>query len=56
MDDLVQLSEGIRAAAATVVSGPELYPLHDAIDGVIEGFRWALLRTAGFGWYCRDGD
>jgi hypothetical protein len=40
MDDLVQLSEGIRAAAATVVSGPELQPLHDAIDGVIEGFRW----------------
>jgi hypothetical protein len=40
MDDLVQLSEGIRAAAATVVSGPELQPLHAAIDGVIEGFRW----------------
>jgi phycobilisome protein len=40
MDDLVQLAEGIRAAAATVLSGPELDSLHAAIDAAIEGFRW----------------
>jgi siroheme synthase (precorrin-2 oxidase/ferrochelatase) len=40
MDDLVQLSEGLRAAALTVLSGPELLPLHDTVDAAIEQFRW----------------
>jgi hypothetical protein len=40
MDDLVQLSEGLRAAGATVLAGPELEPFHAAVDAAIERFRW----------------
>jgi hypothetical protein len=40
MDDLIQLAEGLRASAATILTGPELLPLHDAIDALIDQFRW----------------
>jgi hypothetical protein len=40
MDDLVQLCEGLRGAAASVLTGPELAPLHAAVDAAIEQFRW----------------
>jgi hypothetical protein len=40
MDDLVQLAEGLRAAGATVVAGPELAQLDVTIDAAIAQFRW----------------
>jgi hypothetical protein len=40
MDDLIQLAEGLRAAAATVLAGPELTAANAVIDAAIEGFRW----------------
>ena len=40
MNDLIALAEGLRAAAATVVSGPELDALHATIDVAIDQFRW----------------
>jgi hypothetical protein len=40
MDDLIQLSEGLRASGATVLVGPELPALHAAIDAAIEQLRW----------------
>jgi hypothetical protein len=40
MDDLIQLAEGLRASAATVLTGPEVAALDAAIDAAIERFRW----------------
>jgi hypothetical protein len=40
MDDLIRLAEGLRAAAATVLAGPELTAANAVIDAAIEGFRW----------------
>jgi phycobilisome protein len=40
MDDLIQLCEGLRASTATILSGPELLPLHDAIDALTDQLRW----------------
>jgi hypothetical protein len=40
MDDLIQLAEGLRASAATILAGPELGALHAAIDAAINQFRW----------------
>jgi hypothetical protein len=40
MDDLIQLSEGLRASAATVLSGSEVAALDAAVDAAIEQFRW----------------
>ena len=40
MDDLVQLSEGLRAAMAPYLDGPEAAPMHAAIDAGIVQFRW----------------
>jgi hypothetical protein len=46
MDDLVAICEGIRAAAASVLSADELVPAGAAIDGAIEIYRWSR-RLAG---------
>ena len=40
MDDLIGISEGLRAAVATVLAGPEIASLDEAIDAAIEQFRW----------------
>jgi hypothetical protein len=40
MDDLVQLSEGLRAAMAPYLNGPEADPMHAAIDAGIAAMRW----------------
>jgi hypothetical protein len=40
MDDLIELSEGLRASAATVLAGPEIEALDAAIEAAIEQFRW----------------
>ena len=40
MDDLVHLSEGLRAAMAPFLSGEELEPMHAAIDAGIVQMRW----------------
>jgi hypothetical protein len=40
MDDLVQLSEGMRAAMAPFLAGPEAAPMHAAIDAGIRVMRW----------------
>ena len=40
MDDLVQLSEGLRAAMAPFLDGPEADPMHAAIDAGIAQMRW----------------
>jgi hypothetical protein len=40
MDDLVQLSEGLRAAVAAFLIGPEAEPMHAAIDAGIATMRW----------------
>ena len=40
MDDLIQLSEGLRAAMAPFLDGPEADPMHAAIDAGIAVMRW----------------
>jgi hypothetical protein len=40
MDDLVSLSEGLRAAMAPFLSGEELEPMHAAVDAGIAQMRW----------------
>jgi hypothetical protein len=40
MDDLIQLSEGLRAAMAPFVDGPEADSMHAAIDAGIAQMRW----------------
>ena len=40
MDDLVQLSEGLRAAMAPFLDGPEADPMHAAINAGIAQMRW----------------
>jgi hypothetical protein len=40
MDDLVQLSEGLRAAMAPFLEGPEADPMHAAINAGIAQMRW----------------
>jgi hypothetical protein len=40
MDDLIQISEGLRSAVATVLAGSEVVALDAAIDAAIEQFRW----------------
>jgi hypothetical protein len=40
MDDLINLAEGLRAAATTVLTGSELAPMHAAVDTAIDQFRW----------------
>ncbi len=40
MDDLVHLSEGLRAAMAPFLDGPEADPMHAAIDAGIAQMRW----------------
>jgi hypothetical protein len=40
MDDLVQLSEGLRAAMAPLLDGPEADPMHAAINAGIAQMRW----------------
>jgi hypothetical protein len=40
MDDLIQLSEGLRGAIAPFLDGPEADPLHAAIDAAIAVMRW----------------
>jgi hypothetical protein len=40
MDDLINLAEGLRAATATVLTGPELAPVDAAVDTAIDEFRW----------------
>ena len=46
MDDLVALCEGIRTAAASVLSGSEQAAADAAIDGAIDAYRWSR-RLAG---------
>ena len=46
MDDLVALCEGIRTAAASVLSTTEMQAANPAIDGAIEVYRWSR-RLAG---------
>jgi len=46
MDDLVAICEGIRTAAAAVLSGTEMRAGNAAIDGAIEVYRWSR-RLAG---------
>jgi hypothetical protein len=40
MDDLINLAEGLRAATATVLTGPEVAPVDAAVDTAIDEFRW----------------
>jgi hypothetical protein len=40
MDDLIKLSEGLRAAAASHLSADEAAPMHAAIDAAIAVFKW----------------
>lgn len=40
MDDLVQLSEGLRSAMAPFLVGPEADPMNSAIDAGIAVMRW----------------
>jgi hypothetical protein len=40
MDDLVQLSEGLRTAMAPFFDGPEADPMHAAINAGIAQMRW----------------
>ena len=40
MDDLIQLCEGLRASAGTILSGPEVPQLDDAIDALVDQLRW----------------
>jgi hypothetical protein len=40
MDDLVQLSEGLRSAMAPFLDGPEADPMNAAIDAGIAVMRW----------------
>jgi hypothetical protein len=40
MDDLVHLSEGLRAAMAPFLDGPEADPMHAAINAGIAVMRW----------------
>jgi hypothetical protein len=40
MDDLVQISEGLRAAMAPFLEGPEADPMHAAINAGIAQMRW----------------
>jgi hypothetical protein len=40
MDDVIGLAEGLRASAATALHGPELAPLHAAVDTLVEQLRW----------------
>jgi hypothetical protein len=40
MDDLVQLSEGLRSSLAAFLVGPEAAPMHAAIDAGIAMLRW----------------
>jgi hypothetical protein len=40
MDDLVQLSEGLRSAMAPFLEGPEADPMHAAINAGIAQMRW----------------
>jgi hypothetical protein len=46
MDDLVQISEGLRAAIAPFLDGPETDPMHAAINAGIAVMRWNR-RVAG---------
>ena len=46
MDDLVNLCEGIRAAAASVLSGDEMAAANAALDDAIEVYHWSR-RLAG---------
>jgi hypothetical protein len=46
MDDLVAICEGIRTAAASVLSTTEMQAANAAIDGAIEVYRWSR-RLAG---------
>jgi hypothetical protein len=40
MDDLVQLTEGLRSAIAPFLAGPEADPMNSAIDAGIAVMRW----------------
>jgi hypothetical protein len=40
MDDLIKLSEGLRAAAGSVLTGDEAASMHAAIDAAIAVFKW----------------
>jgi hypothetical protein len=40
MDDLIKLSEALRAAAGSFLTGDELGPMHAAIDEAIKVFKW----------------
>ena len=40
MDDLIKLSEGLRAAAGSYLTGDELPPMHAAIDAAIHEYKW----------------
>ena len=40
MDDLIKLSEGLRAAAASHLSAEEAAPMHAAVDAAIAVFKW----------------
>jgi hypothetical protein len=40
MDDLIKLDEGLRAAAASFLDGPEAAPMHAAIDSANAVFKW----------------
>jgi hypothetical protein len=46
MDDLVAICEGIRTAAAAVLSTTEMHAANAAIDDAIEVYRWSR-RLAG---------
>jgi hypothetical protein len=46
MDDLVAICEGIRTAAAAVLSTTEMQAANAAIDDAIEVYRWSR-RLAG---------
>ena len=40
MDDLIKLSEGIRAATAPHLNAEEAAPMHAAVDAAIAVFKW----------------
>ena len=40
MDDLIKLSEGLRAAGSSYLSDEEARPMHEAIDAAITVFKW----------------
>ena len=46
MDDLVAICEGVRTAAASVLSTTEMQAANPAIDDAIEVYRWSR-RLAG---------